>query len=369
MRVFITIGFLSALYACSGSEESGSSTSSAKDFNNIQIFSIDGNINDIIERGNQQPRLERMLDEAVPMGEQMIHWEDLESSDVSLPSLPRTTLKYAAGSSQDIGLHMGFDGTIPNIASVAAVDTVTFSTLTERSIILIKNTPTQTEALIVQGEAPNEYHPYVEDGLDYVGMCTYRSRSSITNRFHGHLKINGTGISSDTDVQSATEVSKFSGYFRITAEDTIPSLINFCQDLYAQKVRSAIKRDLELALLASATFQTSNASWAAGINAALYGPKVTRLKLDGHHYNVRKASLEISDNQVIVRGTIDHNVHLQDDDVIKYWCTVRDGEIFSRKMEISRKSLSSQSAYEPAAKELQTKICIDAYMDFRPWPD
>lgn len=76
------------------------------------------------------------------------------------------------------------------------------------------------------------------------------------------------------------------------------------------------------------------------LHAAIQGPEIQRLKVYGHHWNVKPANtLQRKGSKVIIEGQIDHSVRIMDDDHLFYKLIFEDGKLEKQEMHIEEKGL------------------------------
>lgn len=313
----------------------------------------------------------------------VITLEPANPEEVGWPALPRKMLDYTTASSWDQTIHFGYEGGFFDVVSVAAGTHFAYSVATSKTLLLIKNTPTNTEPMLedIEEEILDEEgapildsegvpvtaavgsKPFTADGFDYVALCVYGSSVEDTVRFSGSIKISGTGVTEEGSFKESFNLSQYSSFFRVTDADTIPSLINLCTEVFEQEVKEVVKDDLA-SIMRSARYDESslnNTSYA--IQAALYGPKVERIKVNGHHWNVEQATIE-ADNpgEVKVRGRIIHSIRGQIDDIMDYSCDFKDGKRIHYNTKVKQRSLIFN--WRDAARKLIDEICHDAAIEF-----
>ena len=79
-------------------------------------------------------------------------------------------------------------------------------------------------------------------------------------------------------------------------------------------------------------------------DAACSGPAVDRLKIMGHHWNIKPLIVTENGNETTVRGTFEHSVRFSPADQINLSLTIVDGKITSEDFEILEKGFSSIAA-------------------------
>ncbi|SMO72614.1 hypothetical protein [Fodinibius sediminis] len=76
------------------------------------------------------------------------------------------------------------------------------------------------------------------------------------------------------------------------------------------------------------------------LHAALEGPEIQRLKVYGHHWNVKPADvLRREGTRVRVEGQLDHSVRMWDDDHLFYKFTFKNGKLEEQDLQIKEKGL------------------------------
>lgn len=98
------------------------------------------------------------------------------------------------------------------------------------------------------------------------------------------------------------------------------------------------------------------------VHAALEGPEIQRLKVYGHHWNVKPANvLHREGTRVTMEGQIDHSVRMWDDDHLFYKFVFENGKLAKKDMHIEEKGLGEIAGIVAEA--------IGKYMDLPIPPD
>ncbi|HLT48102.1 MAG TPA: hypothetical protein VK002_12790 [Rubricoccaceae bacterium] len=75
-------------------------------------------------------------------------------------------------------------------------------------------------------------------------------------------------------------------------------------------------------------------------SAALHGPERKKLKVDGHHFNVKPAQVTEHAGVLTLIGTLSHHIRFRPDDQVSYRVRVRRGRIEEVHVEINRGGLA-----------------------------
>ncbi len=101
---------------------------------------------------------------------------------------------------------------------------------------------------------------------------------------------------------------------------------------------------LAMALTMSSTAMASeDANLEKAITAAIDGPQEKRLKLYGHHWNVKKAEVTIDQNTVTIKGQISRNTRFWADDQVYYTIVVKDNKVSTTDIDINKDWMSRYS--------------------------
>jgi hypothetical protein len=107
------------------------------------------------------------------------------------------------------------------------------------------------------------------------------------------------------------------------------------------------------------------------VRAALYGPEVKKLKVNGHEFNVKKAKITASATGTTITGQISHHLSFRPDDQLYYTIRKFKGKVVSVSIKIDRGGLApyvakfaskylgiefAQSQIESLLRELGAKI-------------
>ncbi|MBF0442642.1 MAG: hypothetical protein HQK54_12115 [Oligoflexales bacterium] len=297
-----------------------------------------------------------------------------------MPGHASKTYQKTAEFSNDFTIHLGYEGKVLEVVRMEASYNLTLSAGTEKSLLLIKSAPTGTERMVEavkkdentsNGENGSEgsnngytYRPYLADGLPYIGMCLYTTKSSITQRMIGSVKISGNGFTNRTDFSNSAQVSVMSEVFRITEDDTVPSLLNRCLEVYEAVVAKNAKKDLTDFLLAELQFDNNSKSAERMIiDAALFGPRLPRIKYKNMHWNINKASITKENGILKISGRFEHSIRGMSDDLVDYRCEYSNDS--QTAFDVKFRQRSTISNYRGVAREIADLICRDASIEFR----
>ena len=318
--------------------------------------------------------------------EDLVKLETEKEEVIGWPPLPRRMLNMDKSNGWDMAIHFGVKGSFFDLVEVNAGGNLTVAASTTKSLTLIKNTPTNTEPLLKEVEVeftqelaeelrlppPNEnapgqtislQKPVVDDGYEYAGFCSYRSSVSEGTRLEGYVKFTGNGTSGGRDWASEISLTQMSSFFRITEDDTILSLQNLCQEIYELEVKESIKMDLAAVMYSASMDISSVNAESRAIQAALYGPNMDRIKLSGHHWNIRQVRIDSNTKGVVkVEGELIHNVRAQRDDSIYFSCTHDHGSRTQYDTRVAQRSATS--GWRNAGRGLIERICYDAFIEF-----
>ena len=343
--------------------------------------------------------IEKHINEQSPLGiasgdfrsftidpEDLAKLETSEEEPIGWPPLPRRMLNMERSSGWDQAIHFGIKGSFFDLVEANAGGNLSVAATTSKTLTLVKNTPTNQEDLLREVEvewtqeladdlripytgtySPEEtiklQRPYVEDGYEYVAFCTYKSSISNGTRLEGYVKLSGNGPSGGYAWSEDISLTQMSSFFRVTADDSIRSLQNLCQDVYHLQVKDSVKRDLAR-VMATGTMDTSSVNAESrAITAALYGPTIERINVYNHHWNIYKVRIDNSQKGIVkVEGEIKHNVRAQRDDSIYFKCTHDHGNRTQYETRVAQRSATT--GYRDAGRRLIDKICYDAFIDF-----
>ncbi|MBF0443510.1 MAG: hypothetical protein HQK54_16505, partial [Oligoflexales bacterium] len=298
------------------------------------------------------------------------------SPDLKWPMPPRSIMNNDAGIEHAFTSQVGFEGSFESVIKVAAVDSLTITSRVVKQLFLIKNTPNNTDPMTERKEVPlpgggarMEVRPYVKDGYDYVGLCTYTLVSETTNRLLGSITMSGNGFTAMKDFTDRVKLTLYTSYFKVTEKDTVRGLIDRCSASYSEDVKKELRRNLGRLLEGTFNYNASapKSNESVFVNSSLFGPKVERIYLKGKHWNSLKAAITTkAGNIVTVDGKFEHSIRAQNDDIVNYHCEM-DG-INPIKSSVNFRQRSAIYNYKAAARDIVNMVCHDAYVDFNGLP-
>jgi hypothetical protein len=103
------------------------------------------------------------------------------------------------------------------------------------------------------------------------------------------------------------------------------------------------------------------AALAKAVNAALKGPEIKGLKVAGHDFNVKKASITGNSKLATIKGQISHRLTLRPDDQVYYTIQKSGSKVTSAHIQIKRGGLTSLINYP--GKRLQSLVGIGIVLD------
>ncbi|MBF0443511.1 MAG: hypothetical protein HQK54_16510, partial [Oligoflexales bacterium] len=348
-------------------------TSKAGDerINNLDIFYYKGSIKDKIDSmaKNLQPRgpsgLNLAGEDVGPGVFEAIKGPNGELQNINWPPAPWAYLTNAAGMINTSTFYFGMELDFFDIVSVASVGSIAFMHAVDKELLLVKRPDDKNDAnnQLFRRNENGELVLNVVPGMTFNGMCIYQVASETSYRMLNSFKLAGTGVTDMVTLESITAISRFSSFFPIREGDTVMSLKNMCQEVYASRVRKIAEDDLNNFLLASIQSDDRQDNLKLIINAALYGGELKRVPHGGHHWNIKKASITANKNIVTVRGEIDQNVKGLRDNRMNYTCEFVDDQKTKDEKPIKKGNL--QRGWENTARDIVDKICHDANLEFR----
>jgi len=77
-------------------------------------------------------------------------------------------------------------------------------------------------------------------------------------------------------------------------------------------------------------------SFQAAVNAALHGPEIKKVKVFGHHFNVKPAEITRTGTKVTAAGQISHHLRWRRDDQVYYYIEKEGGTVKKIELRIDR---------------------------------
>lgn len=279
----------------------------------------------------------------------------------------------------NITMKLGADFAIVNLS---ATNTVSLAVTTQKTMHLLKpNNDILSSELVDQLDAYG--HPLkgpdgktlqkaklvTGDGQKFQWYCTYLSKNEESVRYAGAIKVSAGPVSVEAGVGNTNGWTTLdeveSTKYDVTPHDTFLGILDTCVVLFASQNLEQVKTQLENALRGASLDEAVAASGRARvITAALHGPKADRVKVDNHDWNAPKANIDNSTPGVVkVSGTLEHSIAGQNDDFLRYDCTIERGNM--KDPEIKKEQRSAiHGGWEEVGKSLIKDICHDAFMEF-----
>ncbi|MFW7380696.1 MAG: hypothetical protein ACOH5I_17920 [Oligoflexus sp.] len=355
------------LQSCTGPEENSYSLANFDERSNLQVFkyrgSIEDKIQELAEQGMQVTSFSLNDDSNRPTPLDMI--DPGKTGKIGWPDMPRKVITKSINTSNEGSIHLGVKYSFFDLVDAASEYTITLGSEVTKSLMMLKHAPTLNERMQYLDEH-GIWRPYVDDGHAYVGLCVYSTKAKTGHRWLNSLKVSGNGFSTQNEFSQAAEVSQFSEFFHITKSDTVNSLKDICLKLFYTKVNTVVQQDLKEFLLAEAQFtEHSETLLGMAIRQALYGPRVDRVHLFHHHWNIHPVKITSDGNGYVkVEGFLNRNVQAQLDDNIWYTCESQNGvETIFDATHQQRSAIYNN--WKADSMELIRHICDDAYIEFR----
>ena len=209
----------------------------------------------------------------------------------------------------------------------------------------------------------NVYLAY-EEGVDFVGVCTYTAFLNIGSRFFGMIKVAGSGIENQTDFAKETEVYLSTNFFPIEEGDTVGALEKRCERAFDRSLKHSVATDLRNLIGARARVEADEVDQLYhGLQAALFGPQRKRLYIFGHHWNVKPVTWfrhGRDEERFTIQGWLSHNIHGRIDDQVYYEFEYDRGELVRESIDIG-----GDGAWQQAARKLIEMIGDEVYREHR----
>ena len=217
------------------------------------------------------------------------------------PALPRRTAAITEAINHEGGFSVGLK---PNIlgAQGGGTTTVTFGLTLTSSLLLIKTVTEDSGGFTI--DRGDETVLNVEEGVDFVGMCSYAASVSLATRFVGEVSLLGTGVTQSNALSESIEVAQGSNFFSIESGETVRTYQDLCLKLFRAKVRDSVVRDLKEIVRMSMTYDGAQPTdLKRALLAAIDGPEAKSLEIFGFTWNVQKARARQAGDAIIVDGT------------------------------------------------------------------
>ena len=372
--IFIFFPLLALSFSClplNNEQQSDLHAQGNRDISKVKVYRYGGNLIEDMDKHSDEELSELgIVGDAVKKSvmrtftvDHIINLEPPADNAPGWPPMPRKSLTKTLTTSNDNTIHFGYEGEFLKVVKWAAQNHWTVGVSTARQLVLIKNTPTQKEMLIKFDDERETWVPEIDDGHEYVGLCVYTASAKNSYRFSGGVSIGGNGVVNNSEFSKLTEVSLYSGFFEIEEGDTIPSLNNFCLDVYEGLVKDQVKKDLEMSLLSEASFAANPNSISLAVNAALFGRNIKGALIEGHNWDVEQAQVFPDGDYVRIMGSLKRNTKAHMSDIVSYRCEYQNNEELDKLVQFSQNSLDK--SYRDAALKIVDAICHDGNLEYR----
>ncbi|MBF0441635.1 MAG: hypothetical protein HQK54_06995 [Oligoflexales bacterium] len=299
-----------------------------------------------------------------------------DDTDVPWAPFPRVHQSFSQLMGSEGAISFGYDGKIFKLVKITAIANYSFGISVSKEFIISKSTiPSAVTSgnldpyrVIKEVSLPGggkELRPNM-DGNHIIGVCFYGITSYEARRIQGGVDIVGNGVSVEKSWSDLTKISKYVR-FKIYEDDSINSLVDFCQKIYPEKVKKSVKNDLATFLAGRMIdTPTTRTNEQTAINSALFGPSIKGIKAFGHKWNIYTASLNNDNGVVKVNGNIDHAIKVLRDDKITYNCAMKSSIINDPEnvVDIKYKDYNIDRSYKEGAVQLVRAICQDAWLEY-----
>lgn len=204
------------------------------------------------------------------------------------PSYPRRWASISNDTKIDTTLSFGVKGSFFGLVEGEATQSFNFGVGHGSNLLLVKTSEGGRNTLTKR--IGNTIYLNYEEGIDFVGMCTYKSYLNTGSHSVGSLTFMGNGISSNIGLEQSTEVYQGTNFFHITQDDTVKQILRKCEKVFSRNIKRSIAKDLKNTVLSQIQIDHNKEDLALAIKSALGGPKRNRLNIYGHHWDVEPIS-------------------------------------------------------------------------------
>ena len=278
------------------------------------------------------------------------------------PDYPRRVGSITNEFKNETTFTVGASGSFFDLVEAEASASLVLGLGHRTNLMLIKHAPGGTVPL-TRNDGGTIYVAY-EEGVDFVGMCTYTVFLDVGTRFLGKVKLAGNGIENQTDFGNQTESFQSTNFFRVNEGDTVTDLEALCESAFDREIRHSVAADLRNLALARLSVDGQEVDQLYhGLRGALYGPEREGLLIMGEEWEVEPATWFRSDRdeqRFIVTGELTRDATGPFNDDVQYTFEYEDGVLVHQDV-----GVDDSDDWHAAARELAELIGNEVHREFR----
>ena len=284
-------------------------------------------------------------------------------NEVGWPKRPRRTLNIIDTISNESVFSVGLKFNLLGANLESSVGP-RFAMDLKTTIVLIRTSKEGGEQIMTENEN-KELVLNHKPGVDFVYFCSYSAGVKAGMAWESKLGIIGASTSNTTQISETIEVTQGSQFVKVSENDSLLSIKKNCHDIFVNKVRKNVVKDLRKAIQTSVGFNSKAPDSPIELisKAANEGPEFKNAVFEGVTFNIPKADIVKKQGAIIeVKGKIIRHRKLVGSIPttglnIAYHYKFKDGAI------IENKSFSDPK--EEVALRLVEKIAYDLYNNNR----
>lgn len=174
----------------------------------------------------------------------------------------------------------------------------------ETVVMLVRTSAGGTEPIMIETE--NDLKLNYQEGVGFVYFCSYTAGIETGLAWEAKLGLVGNGIANTAEIKETISVTQGSQFVNVTANDTLQSLKNNCQSIFANEVKANVIADLKSAIQAGVGFDPNSRDTplATMARAALNGPQLNDAVYNGVTFNILQAQVNKDGDKIRVRGRV-----------------------------------------------------------------